>query len=147
MQKKKTEQVLSILKKYLLLKENLGQNKKKYKLILYLLCKIRKGETNQIDMNALTETLNNVNLDNINFNDEDISGAEKEELDNFETSDKLLKEIELSLSKQINSFFQENEDDEKKLIEEDNKDEDVKDENLSDNLNEKDLNKKRRYSI
>ena len=147
MQKKKTEQVLSILKKYLLLKENLGQNKKKYKLILYLLCKIRKGKANQIDMNALTQTLNDVNLDNINFNDEDISGAEKEELDNFETSDKLLKEIELSLSKQINSFFQENEDEEKKINDEDNKDEDVKEENLNDNLDEKDLNKKRRYSI
>ena len=147
MQKKKTEQVLSILKKYLLLKENLGQNKKKYKLILYLLCKIRKGEANQIDMNALTQTLNDVNLDNINFNDEDISGAEKEELDNFETSDKLLKEIELSLSKQINSFFQENEDEEKKIKDEDNKYEDIKEENLNDNLDEKDLNKKRRYSI
>ena len=114
---------------------------------MYLLCKIRKGEANQIDMNALTQTLNDVNLDNINFNDEDISGAEKEELDNFETSDKLLKEIELSLSKQINSFFQENEDEEKKINDEDNKDEDVKEENLNDNLDEKDLNKKRRYSI
>ena len=141
MQKKKTEQVLSILKKYLLLKENLGQNKKKYKLILYLLCKIRKGETNQIDINAIQETLNNVNLDNINFNEEDISGAEKEELDNFETSDKLLKEIELSLSKQINSFFQENED---------NKEEDVKDENNQndyENSIEDDNSNKRRNSI
>ena len=108
---------------------------------MYLLCKIRKGEANQIDMNALTQTLNDVNLDNINFNDEDISGAEKEELDNFETSDKLLKEIELSLSKQINSFFQENED---------NKEEDVKDENNQndyENSIEDDNKNKRRNSI
>ena len=42
----------------------------------------------------------------INFNDESISEAEKSELENFDSSDQLLKEIEESLTKQINSFFQ-----------------------------------------
>ena len=106
-QKQKTEQVLSVLKKYLMLKENLGKNKKKYKLILYLLSKIRKGEKKNIDENVIEEIINNVNLEEIDFNEENISITEKEELENFESSDKLLNEIELTLTKQINNFFKE----------------------------------------
>jgi hypothetical protein len=35
-------------------------------------------------------------------------GVEKEELDNYESSNRLLKNIKLSLTEQINSFFQDN---------------------------------------
>ena len=107
-----TEQILLILKKYLLLRENLANNKKKYKMILFLLSKIRKGETRELDEHAIDNMLSQVNLDEVDFDNEEISENEKNELMNFDSSDKLLKEIEESLTKQINSFVkEENEED------------------------------------
>ena len=111
-QKMQTEQILLILKKYLLLRENLANNKKKYKMILFLLSKIRKGETRELDEHAIDNMLSQVNLDEVDFDNEEISENEKNELMNFDSSDKLLKEIEESLTKQINSFVkEENEED------------------------------------
>lgn len=103
-QKKQTEQILMILKNYLLLRENHANSKKKYKMILYLLSKIRKGEARALDESYIEEMLKSVNLDEVNFDSEEISETEKNELLNFDSSEKLLKEIEESLTSQINSF-------------------------------------------
>ena len=105
LQKHQTEQVLYVLKKYLLLKETLTNNKKKYKLILYLLSKIRKGEANATDKKSITDVLMDLNVENVDFECEDISEQEKKELENFESSGKLLQEIENTLMKQISAFF------------------------------------------
>ena len=110
LQKRQTEQVLGILKKYLLLKETLTNNKKKYKLILYLLSKIRKGEANAQDKSSITNALINLDVDHIDFECENISAQEKQELENFETSGMLLQEIENTLMKQIAAFFVEEDD-------------------------------------
>lgn len=115
-QKEKTQQVLLILKKYLILKENLAKNKKKYKLVLYLLSKIRKGEAKPMNEAEISLTIQDVNLEEIDFDNEDISETEKGELDNFEATDQLLKEIEESISKQINTIFSESNSNSNKTV-------------------------------
>ena len=111
-QKRKTEQMLNVLKKYMLLKENFLNNRQKYKSILYLLSKIRKNNLQQNDledntMNKIEELLNNQNLENIDLNSDVISSEEKEELKNFDVSEELLKDIECSLMLKIKKLFQE----------------------------------------
>ena len=83
-------------------------------MILFLLSKIRKGETRELDEHAIDNMLSQVNLDEIDFDNEEISENEKNELMNFDSSDKLLKEIEESLAKQINTFVKEENDGDKK---------------------------------
>jgi hypothetical protein len=46
-----------------------------------------------------------LNVENVDFECEDISEQEKKELENFESSGKLLQEIENTLMKQISAFF------------------------------------------
>ena len=115
-QKRKTEQMLNVLKKYMLLKENFLNNRQKYKSILYLLSKIRKNNLQQNDiedntMNKIEELLNNQNLENIDLNSDVISSEEKEELKNFDVSEELLKDIECSLMLKIKQLFQEEKED------------------------------------
>ena len=128
-QKKKTEQMLNVLKKYMLLKENFLKNKQKYKSILFVLSKIRQKnlgqnneQQNEPSMDKIEELLESQNIEEININLDQISNEEKEELKNFEVSEGLLKEIEASLMLKIKKLFQEekngniysNENDEKK---------------------------------
>ena len=113
-QKKKTEQMLNILKKYMQLKENFLKNRQKYKSILFVLSKIRKQNSqlndNEIGDNAMDkieQLLDNQNLENMNINMDDITPEEKDELNNFDVSDELLKDIECSLMLKIKKLFEE----------------------------------------
>ena len=114
-QKKKTEQMLNILKKYMLLKENFFKNKQKYKSILFLLSKMRKiNNENTIEdhtIDKIEQLLDSQNSENININLEEISNEEKEELKNFDVSEDLLKDIESSLMTKINKLFEEDKND------------------------------------
>ena len=130
-QKKKTEQMLNVLKKYMQLKENFLNNRQKYKSILFLLSKIRKHNLQQNDndiedntMNKIEELLNNQNLENLELNSDMISSEEKEELKNFDASEELLRDIECSLMLKIKKLFQEEKNDD--ILE---KDDDEKDKN------------------
>ena len=115
-QKKKTEQMLNILKKYMQLKENFLKNKQKYKSILFILSKIRQKNitqnnlgNNQDEQNIdkIVEILDCENIDEINNNFENISKEEEKELQNFEVSEGLLKEIEVSLMIKIKQLLEE----------------------------------------
>ena len=115
-QKKKTEQMLNILKKYMQLKENFLKNKQKYKSILFILSKIRQKNINPNNMgnnqdeqniDKIVEILDCENIDEINNNFENISKEEEKELQNFEISEGLLKEIETSLMLKIKQLLEE----------------------------------------
>ena len=115
-QKKKTEQMLNILKKYMQLKENFLKNKQKYKSILFILSKIRQKNINPNNMgnnqdeqniDKIVEILDCENIDEINNNFENISKEEEKELQNFEVSEGLLKEIETSLMLKIKQLLEE----------------------------------------
>ena len=115
-QKKKTEQLLNILKKYMQLKENFLKNKQKYKSILFILSKIRHKNINpnnlgnnqdEQNIDKLVEILDCENIDEINNNFENISKEEEKELQNFEVSEGLLKEIETSLMLKIKQLLEE----------------------------------------
>jgi hypothetical protein len=100
-QKSKTENILQMLKKFVSLKQNLTNNKKKYKLALYLLSNIRQGDS------SILNRIDELDVDSIVFNDEmQISETEKEELDNFKDSDVLMKEIEEGILIQIENILQ-----------------------------------------
>ena len=114
-QKKKTEQMLNILKKYMQLKENFLKNKQKYKFILFNLSKIRQKNINQNNfgnnqdeqnIDKIDELLDCENIDEINNNFENISKEEEKELQNFEVSEGLLKEIETSLMLKIKKLLE-----------------------------------------
>ena len=135
-QKKKTEQMLNILKKYMQLKENFLKNKQKYKSILFVLSKMRQkkiennidgAEQNDPNYDKIEELLDCENIDTININLEDLSNEEKKELQNFEVSENLLKEIETSLMLKIRKLLE----DEKKG----NIDNNCKDNNISISIN------------
>ena len=132
-QKKRTEQMLNVLKKYMILKENFLKNKQKYKSTLFILSKLIQKNKNNIGsdnnenddcIDEIEQILERGNLENDNL--KDISNEEKEELDNFEVSENLLKDIESSLMLKI-----------KKLFEEEKKD------NLNDNDNVNDIDEKK----
>jgi hypothetical protein len=113
-QKKKTEQMLNILKKYMQLKENFLKNRQKYKSILFVLSKIRKHNIQQNEneiadntMDKIEQLLDNQNFENIDLNMDEISSEEKDELKNFDVSDELLKDIECSLMLKIKALFEE----------------------------------------
>ena len=115
-QKKKTEQMLNILKKYMQLKENFLKNKQKYKSILFILSKIRQKNINPNNMgnnqdeqniDKIVEILDCENIDEINNNFENISKEEEKELQNFEVSEGLLKELETSLMLKIKQLLEE----------------------------------------
>lgn len=111
-QKMKTEEILAMIKKFMSLKEHMSTNKKKYKLILYVLSKVRKGETTELNQENLSEALNNIDIENLNLEEEDVlSNTEKEELSNFQNSEELLKDIEEGILKQIAIHLEENKKD------------------------------------
>ena len=88
----KKEQILNILKKYMILKENFFKNKKKYKSILYILNKVKNKNNDNFQYMDKIERL----LDGETLNDDfDINDIEK--LKNFEVNENLLKGIEKSL--------------------------------------------------
>ena len=137
-QKKKTEQMLNILKKYMQLKENFLKNKQKYKSILFVLSKMRQkknennnsgGEQNDPNYDKIEELLDCENVDKININLDDLSNEEKKELQNFEVSESLLKEIESSLMLKIRKLLE----DEKKGVS--CNDNNCKDNNISISIN------------
>ena len=140
-QKKKTEQMLNILKKYMQLKENFLKNRQKYKSILFVLSKLRKHNIQQNEneigdntMDRIEQLLDNQNLENLNLNMEEISSEEKDELKNFDVSDELLKDIECSLMLKIKKLFQEEKNQNILNEEEDNKE--IKDKNNIDSITE-----------
>ena len=158
-QKKKTEQMLNILKKYMILKENFLKNRQKYKSILFLLSKIRKNNTQQNNQNnnneigertmdKIEELLDNQNLENIELNNEVISSEEKKELENFDVSEELLKDIECSLMLNIKKLFEE-EKEQNNIDEEDIKydNNDINDKNDILNINNRGFNIEKRDNI
>jgi len=113
-QKSKTENILQMLRKFVSLKQNLANNKKKYKLALYLLSNIRQGDT------SILNRIEELDVDSIVFNDDmQISDTEKEELNNFKDSDVLMKEIEDGILIQIENILQNEKN--KDIINEENK--------------------------
>ena len=116
-QKRRTEQMLNILKKYMQLKENFLKNKQKYKSILFVLSKMRQKkqqsennnsniEQNETNYDKIEELLDCENIDKININLEELSNEEKKELQNFEVSEALLKDIENSLMLKIRKLLE-----------------------------------------
>ena len=140
-QKRKTEQMLNILKKYMLLKENFLKNKQKYKSILFILSKMRQknlkekennnNEQNEPNIDKIEELLNFENIDKININCEELSEEEKKELQNFEVSESLLKEIECTLMQKIKKLLE----DEKNKNENENESKINNDNNIKKNEN------------
>lgn len=116
-QKKKTEKMLNILKKYMELKENFLKNKQKYKSILFILSKMRQKkieniESNQTELNIdkIVELLDCENIEDIFTNYENfknLSKEEEQELQSFEINEGLLKEIETSLLQKIKKLLDE----------------------------------------
>ena len=116
-QKRRTEQMLNILKKYMQLKENFLKNKQKYKSILFVLSKMRQKkpqsennntniEQNETNYDKIEELLDCENIDNIKINLEELNNEEKKELQNFEVSEALLKDIENSLMLKIRKLLE-----------------------------------------
>ncbi len=112
LRKQKTEQVLDMLKKFITLKDNMMNNKRYYRAILYLLDRVRRNENKGDDSLNLAQIINSgeleeiINLDNFEtyFPDRETH----EDLDNFKQLDELIKEIEIELLKQVNDIFGEN---------------------------------------
>ena len=109
--------MLNILKKYMQLKENFLKNKQKYKSILFVLSKMRQKkpqsennnyniEQNETNYDKIEELLDCENIDNIKINLEELNNEEKKELQNFEVSEALLKDIENSLMLKIRKLLE-----------------------------------------
>ena len=144
-QKKKTEQMLNVLKKYMQLKENFLKNKQKYKSLLYFLSKLRPQNSNNPQSNnseenthenepnidTIEELLECKNDEEININLNQISNEEKKELQNFQVSEELLKEIECSLLQKIKQLFQQEKEDDININENTN----IQDVNVNENIN------------
>jgi hypothetical protein len=113
-QKMKTEQILYMIKKFMTLKEHMMNNKKKYKLILFLLSKMRRGEVSNLNQETINEAIQDIDVESLNISEYEstISENERNELMNFENSDVLMKEIEDSIMKQIELHLSENRNDE-----------------------------------
>jgi hypothetical protein len=133
-QKRKTEQMLNVLKKYMQLKENFLKNKQKYKSLLYFLSKLRTKNANnpqnnnseenthenEPNIDTIEELLECKNDEEININLNQISDEEKKELQNFQVSEDLLKEIECSLLQKIKQLFQQEKEDDININENNN---------------------------
>lgn len=146
-QKKKTEQMLNVLKKYMQLKENFLKNKQKYKSLLYFLSKLRPQNSNSSQNNNNEENTheNGPNIDTIeelleckseeeiNINLNQISNEEKKELQNFQVSEELLKEIECSLLQKIKQLFQQEKEEDINI----NENTDINEDSGSININNK----------
>jgi len=115
LRKQKTEQVLEMLKKFIVLKDNMSKNKRYYKVISYLLARVRSNDNGNVNNSnydtfnlsqiigsgQLEEIISNENFDNF-F---DASYETQEEIQNFRQLDELIKEIEVGLLKQVNDIF------------------------------------------
>ena len=104
--------MLNILKKYMQLKENFLKNKQKYKSILFVLSKMRQKQkdnnnNNESNIDKIEELLDCENIEKININLEELNEEEKKELENFEVSESLLKEIENALMQKIKKLLEE----------------------------------------
>ena len=115
LQKKlKTEQVLDMLKKFIVLKDNMLKNKKYYRAILFLLGKIRSQEYSNDNTINLTQLINSDEIEEVMNNEEFQIELEfqnenyNDESNNFKDLDELIKEIEIGLLKQVNEIFYEN---------------------------------------
>jgi hypothetical protein len=153
-QKRKTEQMLNVLKKYMQLKENFLKNKQKYKSLLYFLSKLRpqnsnnpqnnNGEENshenEPNIDTIEELLECKSDEEININLNQISDEEKKELQNFQVSEDLLKEIECSLLQKIKQLFQQEKEDDININENANLQEKEDDINIIDKSNLHDIN-------
>lgn len=113
LRKQKTEQILDMMKKFILLKDNMMKNKKYYKAISYLLQRVRSNENGNSDLVNLSQIINSQELYDI-INDDnfenifDMNTENAEEIENFQQLDSLIKEIEMSLLEQVNEIFGEN---------------------------------------
>ena len=130
-QKKKTEQLLGVLKKYMNIKECMLKNKEKYKIILHLLQKLKSSSFSNspsapnspgsLSLPAIEKTISELDLNSLADSDFDsaaLSEAERKELENFQKNDGLLKEIEEKLMEQINLCVGGREEEEEKCAEE-----------------------------
>lgn len=114
LRKQKTEQVLDMLKKFLVLKDNMSKNKRYYKVISYLLARVRSNQNHHYaqtnDIANLSQLINSGELEQIISNENfdsffDSNTETQEEVENFRQLDELIKEIEVGLLKQVNEIF------------------------------------------
>ena len=102
----KTEHVLQMLKKFLVLKENVLNNKKKYKFILYILTKVKKDNAQTVSLESIQHLIKDLNIDEImQSNDFNLSESEISELENFDQTEKLLQDIEIQLFKHVDDVI------------------------------------------
>jgi len=105
-QKEKTEHVLQMLKKFLVLKENVLNNKKKYKFILYILTKVRKDNMQTVSFESIQNLIKDLDIDEImQSNEFNLSDSEINELENFDSTEKLLQDIEVQLFKHVDDVI------------------------------------------
>jgi len=111
LRKQKTEQVLEMLKKFLILKDNMSKNKCYYKVISYLLTRMKNSESNNSsDIAYLSLIINSGELDQIISNANfdaffESSNETQDEIESFRNLDELIKEIENDLLRQVNEIF------------------------------------------
>ncbi len=111
LRKQKTEQVLEMLKKFLILKDNMSKNKCYYKVISYLLARMKNSEiNNSSDIAYLSLIINSGELDQIISNANfdaffESSNETQDEIESFRNLDELIKEIENDLLRQVNEIF------------------------------------------
>jgi hypothetical protein len=77
-QKMKTEQILYMIKKFMTLKEHMMNNKKKYKLILFLLSKMRRGEVSNLNQETINEAIQDIDVESLNISEYESTISENE---------------------------------------------------------------------
>ena len=114
-QKQKAEQMLNVLKKFMISKEEYMRFGNKYKPLLFVLNKINYEGGEKITINRIEELLES-KVENIEFKEEEINNNEWQDIENFKINEELLKNIENSLMKRVNDFFQEEKAITKKIL-------------------------------
>ena len=105
-QKEKTENVLQMLKKFLILKENVMNNKKKYRFVLYIISKIRKDNMENVSIESIQDLIKDLDIEQImQNNDFNLTESEISGLENFDNTEKLLQDIEIQLFKHVDEVI------------------------------------------
>ena len=137
-QKQKAEQMLNVLKKFVISKQDYLKYENKYKPLLFVLNKINFEEGEKITTNRIEELLES-KVENIEFSEEEIKDNEWGNIENFKINEELLKNIENSLMKRVNDFFQEEKTITRKILTERNFDENLKENKEDEKNNENDF--------
>jgi hypothetical protein len=111
LQKQKTEEILTLLRRFVELKENMLTNKKKYKTILGILTQVRAGNLDLGDRDALMEIIDNMENEGVGC-EETITESERQELDNIDNIEIVLNEIETGIMRQVKEIFNNSENNE-----------------------------------